>query len=149
MKTKKANLTTPPYNKLDELIEIKPTIELQNTHDGDVQTQIYRIKFKNNKKSFKIRFTLVRSKKLAIISSTNIKSTERRQEVYIDSNIFVKEGNTTIINLDNLELLIKRFILERVNEIYVNEKEYPLASINTMSSSDSKKSRSRKNDNSR
>lgn len=149
MKTKKANLTTLPYSKLDELIEIKPTIELQNTHDGDVQTQIYRIKFKNNKKSFKIRFTLVRSKKLAIISSTNIKSTERRQEVYIDSNIFVKEGNTTIINLDNLELLIKRFILERVNEIYVNEKEYPLASINTMSSSDSKKSRSRKNDNSR
>ena len=148
MKTKKANLTTLPYNKLDELIEIKPTIELQNTHDGDVQTQIYRIKFKNNKKSFKIRFTLVRSKKLAIISSTNIKSTERRQEVYIDSNIFVKEGNTTIINLDNLELLIKRFILERVNEIYVNEKEYPLASISTMSSSDSKKSRSRKNDNS-
>lgn len=149
MKTKKANLRTLPYNKLDELIEIKPTIELQNTHDGDVQTQIYRIKFKNNKKSFKIRFTLVRSKKLAIISSTNIKSTERRQEVYIDSNIFVKEGNKTIINLDNLELLIKRFILERVNEIYVNEKEYPLASINTMSSSDSKKSRSRKNDNSR
>ena len=149
MKTKKANLTTSPYNKLDELIEIKPTIELQNTHDGDVQTQIYRIKFKNNKKSFKIRFTLVRSKKLAIISSTNIKSTERRQEVYIDSNIFVKEGNKTIINLYNLELLIKRFILERVNEIYVNEKEYPLASINTMPSSDSKKSRSRKNDNSR
>ena len=148
MKTKKAILTTSPYSKLDELIEIKPTIELQNTHDGDVQTQIYRIKFKNNKKSFKIRFTLVRSKKLAIISSTNIKSTERRQEVYIDSNIFIKEGNTTIINLDNLELLIKRFILERVNEIYVNEKEYPLASINTSSSSDSKKSRSRKNDNS-
>ena len=143
MKTKKAILTTSPYSKLDELIEIKPTIELQNTHDGDVQTQIYRIKFKNNKKSFKIRFTLVRSKKLAIISSTNIKSTERRQEVYIDSNIFIKEGNTTIINLDNLELLIKRFILERVNEIYVNEKEYPLASINTSSSSDSKKSRSR------
>ena len=148
MKTKKDILTTLPYSKLDKLIEIKPTIELQNTHDGDVQTQIYRIKFKNNKKSLKIRFTLVRSKKLAIISSTNIKSTERRQEVYIDSNIFVKEGNTTIINLDNLELLIKRFILERVNEIYVNEKEYPLASINTLSSSDSKKSRSRKNDNS-
>ena len=51
MKTKKAILTTSPYSKLDELIEIKPTIKLQNTHDGDVQTQIYRIKFKNNKKS--------------------------------------------------------------------------------------------------
>lgn len=150
MKTKKVNLkTTSPFAKLDELIEIIPNFELQNTHDGEIQIQMYNIKFKNIKKSFKIKSTLVRAKRLVIISSTNIKSKERREEIYIDSNVFLKEGNKIIIDLDNLERLIKRFILERVDEIYVNEKEYPLAAINPVTSSDCKKPRRRTNDNRR
>ena len=155
MKTKKVNLTKALYNKLDKLIDIIPNLDLENTNDGEVQIQYYKIKFKHINKLFKIKCTIVPSKRLIIISSTNIKSKERREEVYIDSNVCLTETNSIVIqggiivDAYNLELLVKRFILERVNEIYVNEKEYPLASINPMTSSDSKKPRRRTNDNRR
>ena len=54
MKTKKVNLTNALYNKLDKLIDIIPNLDLENTNDGEVQIQYYKIKFKHINKLFKI-----------------------------------------------------------------------------------------------